>query len=273
MELVGSTIRLANGLALSYFEQGHSSGPVLIMVPGPTDSWLSYSPVLEHLPPSIRAIAVSMRGHGDSDQPETGYRVADFAADLTLFLDALDVEQAVLAGHSGSCLVVRRLAIDASDRVTGLVLEACPLTLHGDQPLETFLAETLGGLRDPIHRAFIHRFVVDTSTGELDPGLLESLVDEVGKVPARVWQETFAGLLDYDDISKLARVDVPTLLIWGDTDGLVSRPAQDQLLAILPQAELTVYEGAGHTPRWEQPARFAADVLAFVRQVQGLSVP
>ena len=81
------------------------------MLPGPTDSWRSYQPVLELLPAWVRAVAVSQRGHGESDKPETGHRVEDFAADVVSLLDALHVERAVLVGHSGSCLVARRVAL------------------------------------------------------------------------------------------------------------------------------------------------------------------
>jgi pimeloyl-ACP methyl ester carboxylesterase len=74
-------------------------------------------------------VAVSPRGHGDSDKPEYGYRVQDFAVVLVALFDALDLERPVVAGHSGSCLVARRFAIDHSDRVAGLVLEALSATL------------------------------------------------------------------------------------------------------------------------------------------------
>ena len=79
-------------------------GPAVLMLPGPTDSWRSYQPILGLLPRSVRAIAVSQpgQGHGASDKPETGYRVEDFAADVVPLLDALNVERAVLAGHSGA---------------------------------------------------------------------------------------------------------------------------------------------------------------------------
>src|SRR5918998_316319 len=77
-----STLTLASGLTLSFAEQGDPSAPALVLLPGPTDSWLSYEPVLERIPLCIRAIAVSPRGHGDSDKPATGYRVEDFAADV-----------------------------------------------------------------------------------------------------------------------------------------------------------------------------------------------
>ena len=91
---------------------------------------------------------------------------------------------------------------------------------------------------------------------------------EILKVPARVWKETFAGLVAYDDLNEVGRITAPMLLIWGDADGLVGRDMQDMLAARIRGAELLVYRGVGHTPRWEDPSRFANDVAAFVERTR-----
>jgi len=106
-----SSVRLkSSGRTLSYAEQGDAQDIPLVLLLGPTDSWRSYQPLLDRLPPSVHAVAVSLRGHGDSDKPQTGYRVEDYAVDVVVLLDALGIEWAVLAGHSGSCLVARRVS-------------------------------------------------------------------------------------------------------------------------------------------------------------------
>jgi pimeloyl-ACP methyl ester carboxylesterase len=212
-------------------------------------------------------VAVSHRGHGDSDKPATGYRVADFAADVVSFLDALGIDRAVLAGHSGSCLVARRVAIDQPERVAGLILEASPTTLRGNARLEAFVTEVVAGLHDPIDPGFARAFVVDTSSDQLEPAALNQLVTELLKVPARVWQEMFTSLLAYDDLADLGRVAARTLLIWGDSDGLIGREMQERLAAVLPCEDLLVYAGVGHTPRWEDPSRFATDAATFVQRL------
>lgn len=261
-----STVTLAKGITLSYAAQGDASGPVLVLLPGPTDSWQSYEPVLAYLPPEVRAIAVSQRGHGDSDKPAVGYRVEDLAGDVVALLDGLGVERAVLAGHSGSCLVARRVAIDHPDRVAGLVLEASPTTLRGDPGLENFVESIVSDLTDPIDPTFARSFVAETSTAELAPEVLDQLVGELLKVPARVWKEMFLDLCAYDDLDELDRITAPTLLIWGDADGLVGRDMQATLAARISAAAMLVYPGVGHTPRWENPRRFADDVAAFVEE-------
>ncbi len=56
---------------------------------------------------------------------------------------------------------------------------------------------------------------------------------------------------------------MPSLLLWGDGDEIVSRAMQDDLAAALGDARLAVYPGAGHSPHWEQPRRAAEDIAAF----------
>jgi non-heme chloroperoxidase len=260
-------VTLASGLTLSCADRGDASGPTVLLLPGPTDSWRSYQPVLDRLPRGVRAIAVSQRGHGESGKPQTGYRVEDFAADVVPLLDTLGVERAVLAGHSGSCLVARRVALDHPDRVVGLLLEASPTTLRDDAQLLHFVESVVSELNDPISPDFARSFVLNTSSEGVAADLIDLLVKEILAVPARVWQQTFTGLLEYDDRTELPLIEAPTLLVWGDADTLVSRAMQDRLLGSIPDSDLFVYPGVGHTPRWENPARFSSDLVAFAHSL------
>ena len=265
--LKAATVTLESGLKLSYAEQATESGPAVLLLPGPTDSWRSYQPVLGLLPHWIRAIAVSLRGHGDSDKPDSGYRVEDFARDVVEFLNALEIDRAVLVGHSGSCLVARRVALDHPARVAGLILEASPTSLCTDAARQ-FVSSVVVGLADPIDPDFARSFVADTSSENVAPEVVDMLVADILKVPARVWHAIFSGLLDYDDTSELTRVGAPTLLIWGDDDALVPREMQEVLTDRIPHAELIVYPAVGHTPRWADPQRFSEDLAAFVERLQ-----
>lgn len=266
MTLVVSRVTLSTGITLSYAEVGDPAAPVVVLLPGPADSWRSYERVLDHLPSSVRAIAVSQRGHGDSDKPRAGYGVDDFASDVPLLLDALGIDRAVLAGHSGSCLVVRRVAIGHPERVAGLILEASPTTLRGHPGLTEFVSSVVWSLEDPIDPTFARSFVADTSSEHVAAEFVDQLANELVKVPARVWKEMFAGLLAYDDVDEIENLTTPTLLLWGDGDGLVDRDMQTTLTRQIRDAELVVYNGVGHTPRWEDPVRFASDVAGFAHR-------
>src|SRR5262249_38083196 len=78
------TVTLASGLTLSYVRRGDGVDPPVLLLPGPTDSWRSYQPVLDHLPRETDVISVSQRGHGESDKPDSGYGIQDFAADAVM---------------------------------------------------------------------------------------------------------------------------------------------------------------------------------------------
>jgi pimeloyl-ACP methyl ester carboxylesterase len=215
-------------------------------------------------------MAVSFRGHGSSDKPSTGYSVNDLATDVEELLEVCGIEKAVIAGHSGSCLVARRVALDVPERTVGLVLEGSPVTLRGNVRLAEFVRSVVMRLEDPIDPGFARSFLADTSSAALDAGLLDKLIDDLLEVPTHVWRELFASLLDYDDVAELERISVSTLLIWGDADSLVTREVQDELARLLVRSQLLVYAGIGHTPRWEDPGRFVADVAAFIEHLPGL---
>jgi pimeloyl-ACP methyl ester carboxylesterase len=263
---------LASGLSLSYGEQGTSSSAssTLVLLPGPTDSWRSFAPLLAQLPASVHVFAVSPRGHGDSDKPEAGYAVEDMAEDVGAFLDAVGISRVVVAGHSGAGLVARRFALDHPARVAGLVLLAAPTTLRGHDGLQAFASSILSGLADPIDPALARSLVADTSGPQLPASFADDMVEEILKAPARVWHQTFGGVLSYDDVEELDRIEAPTLLVWGDADDVVSREMQDALVSRLAAAELVVYAGLGHSPHWEDPVRVASDVAAFVERVGAL---
>ena len=128
-------VTLDSGLSLSFWSQGDIDAPTVVFIPGPTDSWCSYQSVVDTLPADLRVVAVSLHGHGDSSKPTSGYSIEDLSSDVIPLLDALEIPQATLVGHSGSGLVARRVALLAPHRVVGLVMEASPTSLRDDPKL------------------------------------------------------------------------------------------------------------------------------------------
>ena len=72
------------------------------------------------------------------------------------------------------------------------------------------------------------------------------------------------GLLAAGDSSRLGMVRAPTLLLWGEHDGIFSAAAQRDLQRGIAAAKLQVYSGAGHAPHWETPDRVVRDLRQFV---------
>jgi pimeloyl-ACP methyl ester carboxylesterase len=264
--MIRKKLRLSTGVSLPCVEQGNPAGVPVLLLHGVTDSWHSFEPVLPYLPASMHVFALTQRGHGDADRPASGYRTRDFAADLGRFMDAAGIEAAVLVGHSMGATNALRFAIDHPERTLGLVLAGSFASYRANPVVVAFWQSAVSRLQDPIEPALAREFQTSTLARAIPDAFLDHAVRESLKVPARVWRDAFAGFMEDDFADELAKVDVPTLLIYGDRDALVPRRDQDVAAAAIRDATLCVYEGGGHAMHWESPERFASDVATFVRE-------
>lgn len=257
-----TAVFLPTGVTLEYVEQGDRSGVPLVLLHGITDSWRSFEPLLPHLPASVHAFALSVRGHGGSDRPPLGYRVEDHARDVDAFMEAVGLSSAVILGHSMGSAVALRLALDAPSRVRRLVLMGADPSWRTNAEAEEF-ARAVATLSDPVSPAFARAFQESTIAMPVPDQLLETAIAESLRVPARVWKAATAGLRAFDASGVLRQITAPTLVIWGDRDAFARRRHQEVLTAGIAGARLVTYEGVGHAVHWEQPQRVAADVAAF----------
>lgn len=257
------TVTLANGLTLPYVERGDASGTPVIFLHGVTDSWRSFEHVLPLLPPSIRAIAITQRGHGEASKPET-YSYGAMAADVAAAMDALHIPSAVVVGHSMGGLVAQRFAIDSPGRTRGLVLMGSFPTIVGHPGVEDLWASGLSTLRDPVDPAFARAFQESTVATPIPAAQMDTFVGESLKVPARVWRTLFTAFRTDDFSAELARITAPTLVVSGGRDTFSRRTERDALLAGIRGATASDYPELGHAMHWEQPAAVAGDIARFV---------
>lgn len=254
-------VRLSSGLRLHYVQQGDPRGDVLLFLHGWPDSWFTFSRVLPLLPGGHRVLVPDHRGFGDSDRPECGYGIRELAEDAAALLDALSVDRATLVGHSLGSFVARRMAVVHPDRVARLVLIGTGFSTVNPATEQVRASLPRG---DEVSHAFAREFQASTAFVPLPPSFFDRLVEESLKAPARVWRDVFNGLLAYDDIGELQRIDVPTLLLWGEHDALFPRRDQELVTAAIPGSTLSIYAGTGHCPNWERPERVADDLAAFL---------
>jgi pimeloyl-ACP methyl ester carboxylesterase len=194
-----------------------------------------------------------------------GYRTRDFAANVAAFANTLDLGPAVIVGHSMGSTNALRFAIDYPELTLGLVLVGSFATYRRNPAVVEFWKSAVSQLADPINPVFVREFQESTVAQRVPEAFLDTIVQESLKVPARVWRAAFEGFLEDDFAGELNRIKAPTLILWGDRDGLCSREDQEALLGAIMGSRLVVYEGAGHGLHWEEPERFAADLVAFSR--------
>jgi non-heme chloroperoxidase len=261
------SVELPYRVKLPYVEQGDPSGVPMLFLHGITDSWRSFESVLPHLPESIHAFALTQRGHGDADRPLSGYRTRDFAADVAAFTDALGLGPVVVVGHSMGSTNATRFAIDYPERVLGLVLIGSFCTYRGNSTMVELWETDVSQLTDPIDPGFVREFQESTLAQPVSPAFLDMVVQESLKAPARVWRAALEGMLEDDFAGEEHKIEALTLLIWGGRDALCSRRDHEVLLSAIAQARLVVYENAGHAAHWDEPERFAADLVAFIKSL------
>jgi non-heme chloroperoxidase len=226
-----------------------------------------------------RAIAHDRRGHGRSSQSWAGNGMDTYADDLAELIEALDLHDVVLVGHStGGGEVTRYIGRHGTSRVTKAVLvgSVTPLMVKtaanpGGLPIEAFDAIRAGVATD---RSQYYKDLSAPFFGANRPGstVSQGLRDwfwllgmQVGLKGAYDCIEAFS---ETDLTEDLKKIDVPTLIVHGDDDQIV--PIADSALLsakLVRDATLKIYPGAPHglanTPEYKDILN--ADLLAFLK--------
>lgn len=257
-----SDAELPTGVRMHFEVRGPVDAPALVLLHGYSDSGFSFSRILPLLPADRRIIVPDLRGHGRSSQPPAGYGMDTLAHDVLALLDALDVESAVVLGHSMGSLVAQRFAVLAPERVEALVLVGSAPSIHGLAGLDEFRA-AVDALAEPVEEEFVRAFQESTIVRPVPPEFMDGVVAESLRLPARVWRDLLAGMIEAP-VAAPGEIRARTLVLWGDEDGVFGRDQQTRLLELIPGSRLRVYEGIGHAPHWEDPRRFATELVAFL---------
>jgi non-heme chloroperoxidase len=225
----------------------------------------------------FRGLAHDRRGGGRSSQPWDGNDLDHYADDLGALLDALDLKNVILVGHStGGGEVTRYIGRHGTSRVSKVVLVGAipPLMLKTARnpdglPIEVFdeLRRNLVADRSQFYKDLSAPFYganrpgSKVSQGTRDEFWLWSM--QVGLKGAYDCIKAFS---ETDLTEDLKRIDVPTLIIHGDDDQIV--PIADSALLsskIIKNATLKVYQGAPHGLFSTHKEQFNTDLLTFLK--------
>ncbi|MET0907031.1 MAG: alpha/beta hydrolase [Tardiphaga sp.] len=225
----------------------------------------------------LRCIAHDRRGHGRSSQPWTGNDLDTYADDLSALMEALDLRDAVMIGHStGGGEVARYLGRYGTKRVAkaALVSAIPPLMLKtaanpGGLPIEVFDGIRAGLIAD---RSQYYQELAAPFYGANRPG---SKVSQGVKDAFWMWsmQAGIAGAYqcikafsETDLTEDIKQIDIPTLVLHGDDDQIV--PITDSALLsskLIRKATLKVYPGAPHGLMATHRDQFNSDLLSFIQ--------
>lgn len=197
---------LANGARLYVADWG-GTGPLLLFLPGFGNGAHIFDSLAPAFTDRFHVAALTPRGFPPSSAPDSGYTIAQLAADVRVVLDSLGAERAVLAGHSISGAVITRFAIDYPDRLIAAVyLDGAydfgesyrrsrkPRAIRGPPATADTLSAAFRAWRqrypdwDAIREQDSHMWDIDSAEIARRQALVTPLADEVRSTPHEVWR-------------------------------------------------------------------------------------
>lgn len=253
----------ADGQTVAYRQAGQ--GPALVLLHGFLCDSRCWRPQLSQLSDQFRVVAWDAPGVGSSSDPPDTFTTASYADCLAGFLNAIGIERAHVLGLSWGGILAQEFYRLHAERCRSLVLADTYAGWRGSLP-ETVWKERLATcLQDASGppEALVARFLPGVFTDAAPQHLREELtaiVSEFHPVGFRLMSLSSA---EVDTRGLLPRIDVATLLLWGDDDRRSPLHVAEQFHAAIPGAELAIIPNAGHLSNMERPDVFNGHVRRF----------
>jgi pimeloyl-ACP methyl ester carboxylesterase len=250
------------GCELELFEEG-SGPPLLLLHSG--EGVESASPLVHELSSAFRVLAPSHPGFGATELPPHITSTDDIAYLYLDLIEKLQLRDVVLVGASFGGWLAAEIATKSSQQLSQLVLiDPVGIKVSGREQRD--ILDIFAVPAHEVARATFH----DASLRERDHA---SLSDDQRLRIARNRESllafTWSPYMHNPKLkARLHRVSVPTLLLWGERDGIVSPEYGRQYASLLPQSQFRLIKGAGHHPEQEQPRPVARAILEFVNARQ-----
>ncbi|MBC7260194.1 MAG: alpha/beta fold hydrolase [Chloroflexi bacterium] len=269
-----------SGVSLFVYDTGPADGMPLILIHGLGNEADTWRYVIPPLAERFRVVAPDLPGFGRSDKPRRAYTVPFFRDALLELLDVLAIRRAQLVGHSLGAIIAHFAALTHPDRVERLVLVAGGLLAPSQKLDAATLLFLIPGVGELLYRRFQRN--PDAAYRSLEPyysrlddlpeperAFLYRRVNERVRDEAqrRAFFSAFRRLALWLPSQQrglqeaLARLTVPTLVIWGEADRVNSVANGQALAAVQPSARLVIVPGAGHNVQEEAPRAVAQAIL------------
>jgi pimeloyl-ACP methyl ester carboxylesterase len=258
-----------DGTQIAFSEWGNPQGPAVVLIHG----WLFSRAAFERqvngeLADRCRVIAYDLRGHGESGKPDHPAAYSDgnlWAADLDCVLQAVGMEQPVLAGWSlGGRVAVHYVYVRGADSVSGLnVIAARVLQPPGAAIKRESSGVEITSASQAESTSATARFVRACMRQPLSPDEEQPFLEVAMAVPLVARQGASSWHIDYG--SYFDELALPTLVTHGDSDSLTSPLAAENIARRL-RGKLSIYPNCGHMPFREAPERFNHELAEFAAQ-------
>ena len=278
---VSRKIAISGGVSLHTLEEGE--GHPLIMIPGWSQSAAEFGRNISALAKSRRVIALDMRGHGDSDKPEGGYRIQRLAKDLEEVIAALGLTSVDVLGHSmGSSVIWSYLDLFGPKNLRKLVIvdqapmvAALPAWTAEDRTRYGCLlpdVQAVAGFCDAVRGAGTVDNLSGILKGMFTARLPESDLRWVTAENLKMPRPHAADLLfdhclaDWRDVIRATRL--PALVVGG-RKSIFSAESQEWIASVNPNARAVIFEeneGGAHFMFFENPERFNTEVDRFLSE-------
>lgn len=258
-------------ISISYLlRDAESANQTMVFVHGFPFNKNMWIPQLEALPPSIRGIAMDVRGHGNSTMGHGFFSVDVFAKDLLVFLRKMAINRAVLCGISmGGYIVLRAYQIQPE------VFEALVLSdtnsLSDDDTAKQKRFDSIQSVLKVGKRAFSIGFVNNVFGQKAlaeNPTAVELIKSSIRRNTESSICATLLALASRTDTTNsLKDIVVPTLVIRGAEDRITSREQSEILVSNIPDATYVEIPKCGHLPNLEDSIRFNMELMAFMERL------
>jgi non-heme chloroperoxidase len=270
-----STITTSDGTEIYYKDWGQ--GPAVTLSHGwplSADAWDGQMLFLAQN--GFRVVAHDRRGHGRSSQASSGNNMDTYADDLAALIEALDLRDVTVVGHStGGGEVARYIGRHGTDRVSKAVLISAvpPSLVKSDANPDGLPDEAVAGLlaamfndRSQFYRDLAIQFYSANREGStVSQGVLDQFWAWSMQSGLKNSYECVQSLSESDFSKDLERFDVPTLLIHGEDDQVVPCPNSTRSASILKNAKDIYYPGAPHGITATHQDQINGDLLAYLQ--------